>query len=253
MKEQIDYSLLVDRFMNGELKEDELNWFEDEKRENKSLAAEIRLQYEIGASILEDEEMGLRVQLLKIEKEMTPRKSRNLKFGSLAHSSAAAVASVILILVIGAWLYFGQVFPVSNARLFDQYYEPYTSLSSVRSGNLAMDNILEVAMQKYEQGEFAEALPLFEQVLINDSQDATSRFYQGIAFMETDKFKSAGHSFHSVIEHKDNLFIEQAQWYLGLCYLRTDENDKARIQFERIAMREGVYVSNARKILRALR
>lgn len=253
MKQEKDFSLLIDRYMNGEMNKEELNWFEGEASRDKTLAAEIKLQYEIGSSILDEEEMDLRAQLARIEHEVMPRKAKFIQFRNFNKSATAAVASILLLLAVAAWLLWSNGIPRSNDQLFARYYEPYKSLASVRSGDQVVDNLLTNALQKYEQGDFISALPLFEQVLNNDSKDATSRFYQGISFMETQKYQNAGNSFHAVIDHRDNLFIEQAQWYLGLCYLRTNENDKASEQFTRIAESKSSYSRNARKILRAMR
>lgn len=253
MKQENDFSLLIDRYMNGEMEKEELNWFEGEIINDKTLAAEIKLQYEIGSSILDEEEMDLRAQLVRIEQEVIPKKVRFVQFKNFNKGAAAAVASILLLLAVAAWLLLSHGAPKSNDQLFARYYEPYRSLASVRSGDLIVDNIITSAMQKYEQGDFSTALSLFEQVLVTDSKDATSRFYQGISFMETQKYQNAGNSFHTVIDHRDNLFLEQAQWYLGLCYLKTDETEKAKDQFNRIASIKGHYSKNANKILRALR
>lgn len=253
MKQEKDFSLLIDRYMNGEMEKEELNWFEGEASKDKTLAAEIKLQYEIGSSILDEEEMDLRAQLARIEHEVLPRKTKFIRFRNFNKGAAAAVASILLLLAVAAWLLLSHGIPSSNDQLFARYYEPYKSLASVRSGDLAVDNMLTNALNRYEQGDFTTALSLFEQVLNTDSKDVTSRFYQGISFMETQKYQNAGNSFHAVIDQRDNLFIEQAQWYLGLCYLRTEENEKAKDQFNRIVDSKGFYSKNARKILRAMK
>jgi hypothetical protein len=56
-----------------------------------------------------------------------------------------------------------------------------------------------------------------------------------------------------VIEHNDNLFLEDAAWYLGLCYMMTDNNDKAVKQFEAIAASKSRYGKQAARLARKLR
>ncbi len=253
MKKEQDFSLLIDRYMNGEMNKEELIWFDGERDNNKSLASELKLQYEIGSSILDDEEMDLRIQLGKIEKEILPKRVRLIQFKNINRSAAASVATVLLLLTMAAWLLWNQFNTISNDELFSRFYEPYPSLTGVRSGDQAVDYILTDAMLKYQEGDFVSALSLFEKVLNTNSKDATSRFYQGISYMETQKFKNAGNSFHTVIDHRDNLFIEQAQWYLALCYLRTDENTKATEQLNQIVNSKGFYSRDARRLLRAMR
>ena len=50
-----------------------------------------------------------------------------------------------------------------------------------------------------------------------------------------------------------NLFIEQANWYIGLCYLKTNENKKAFDTFKYLANKNGFYRSNALSILQKIK
>jgi pentatricopeptide repeat protein len=56
-----------------------------------------------------------------------------------------------------------------------------------------------------------------------------------------------------VIDDKNNLYIDQAQWYLALCYLNTNETDKAKQLFKLIVKEGGIYKDDAKKIIRGLR
>jgi len=78
-------------------------------------------------------------------------------------------------------------------------------------------------------------------------------FYSGIALQETGKYQNAIKEFETVTIDKDNLFTEQADWYIGLCYLQTNENRKAYKQFKRIAKKEGFYQQKAKAILRKIK
>ena len=71
--------------------------------------------------------------------------------------------------------------------------------------------------------------------------------------MEIEEYNNAGISFNKVISQNDNLYIEQAEWYLGMVYLFTNEKEKARIQFRKIKNGEGYYRDEAAKILRKLK
>ena len=80
-----------------------------------------------------------------------------------------------------------------------------------------------------------------------------SYLYSGISYFEIEKYKEAGQSFQKVIEHDDNLYIEQAEWYIGFVYLMRDEKDKARKQFQKIADSQGYYQDEAEKILKRIK
>jgi len=55
-----------------------------------------------------------------------------------------------------------------------------------------------------------------------------------------------------VIDDNKNLYIDHAQWYLALCYIKTDENQKAAEQLAIIEKSKSIYRKDARKILRSL-
>ena len=56
----------------------------------------------------------------------------------------------------------------------------------------------------------------------------------------------------SIITNNDNLFIEQAKWYLGMCYLKTENTDKAEDVFNEIVKEESYYKDVAVKVLKDL-
>jgi len=78
-------------------------------------------------------------------------------------------------------------------------------------------------------------------------------FYTGVLFQETGKYQNAINQYEMVRTNKDNLFVEQADWYIGLCYLQTNEEEKAYNQFKEIAKNEGFYQLKAQAILRKMK
>ena len=78
-------------------------------------------------------------------------------------------------------------------------------------------------------------------------------FYTGASLQETGKYQNAIKEYETVIIDKDNLFTEQAEWYIGLCYLQTNENRKAYRQFKKIAEKEGFYQQKAQSILNKIK
>ena len=49
------------------------------------------------------------------------------------------------------------------------------------------------------------------------------------------------------------MYIDQAEWYLGLCYVKTGQNQLAREQFKEIARSNSFYSKDARKIKRGIK
>jgi len=138
-------------------------------------------------------------------------------------------------------------------EIYEKYYEPYDVTMVYRSSAENTDKLFQEAMMKYDQSRFRDAIVIFEQLLKTDPGDMASTLYSGISYMEVDQYHKADRSFDKIIVHNDNLFIEQAEWYLGFCYLMTDEPDNARKHFEKIAASNSSYKETASEIINRLK
>jgi tetratricopeptide (TPR) repeat protein len=139
---------------------------------------------------------------------------------------------------------------MSQGEIYQKFYTKYETSGIVRSANLTANQTLTEALQKFDNQEYQAALNLFSQVIDNDQNNMVGHFYSGIALQETGKYKNAIKEFETVTIDKDNLFTEQAEWYMALCFLQTNENKKAYKQFKKIAEKEGFYQQKAKAILR---
>jgi tetratricopeptide (TPR) repeat protein len=253
MNNQIDYSGFIERYLNHKMDQDELNWFREEIEINPGLAEEVQMQKDIGQAILNEETLAFRAQICNLfERKETGKPAKVRSKLAITPYMRAAVASLAALIMIGTGLYFYSHRTIPAEELFATYYEQYDGLMNVRSSTSQMTEMLVMAMQKYEEQEFESALLLFETVLATDNDNITSMFYSGISFMETKRFNVAEKSFAGVIEHDDNLFIEHAEWYLGLCYLKTGEKDQAKKLFALIADSDSYYRKSASRIMRNL-
>ena len=112
--------------------------------------------------------------------------------------------------------------------------------------------ILPLALEFYNAHDYKNAAILFNKVVESNPKDMQSTLLNGISNFENKEYPEAKQSFGSVIDDNNNLYIDQAEWYLALCYLNTDENDKARQLLETIKKEEGIYKNDAKKILRRI-
>ncbi len=114
------------------------------------------------------------------------------------------------------------------------------------------DKVLEQALQSYESKNYRAALSLFQTILDKDSTNLTSNFYSGISNIQVQEYPKANKNFIRVLDHKNNLFMEQSEWYLGFCYLMTNEREKAKETFNTIAKGNSFYRTKAKEILSKL-
>ena len=250
MKHQINYSEFIERYIDGEMTGQELVWFEKELDSSEWLQEEVNLRKKVNQAILDEGSMRLRDELdyayADYMKEGKGSSSKKRKFVVAGSALISVLAGVILILNLT-----GKQF--TNKQLFDRYYESYEPNTTFRSGDNELNSDLVLAMQFYENKNYTEALKLFESILLSDPSRIGLNFYSGVSRMETKEYELAGKSFGKIIDDRYNIYIEQAEWYLSLCYVITDQEDKAIMLLEKIIDENGYYHKKARSVLRKLK
>lgn len=244
----------IDRYLNSELDEDERSSFENELTQNPDLAAELELHKEIAQALVEDDVMNLRDQLDGISEKVLRERRKERSFVARIPRSriTAATIAASLILLIGITSLLKRNSTGNEEKLYSQYFRPYEATGIFRSSNSDLDSKINLALHKYNAAEYTEAINLFEEVLQSDLHNPVGNFYQGMSFQELGKYDRAIHSYNEVIKAKNNLFVEQAEWYAALCYMQNDNRRKAYKQFKQIAENNGYYSEKASAILRKL-
>jgi len=205
---------------------------------------------EIDSALEESDIMKIRSKLQTISKEVVKDRQRAIRMPLSKLAIASIAASLALILSIGGWILRQTS---SDGEIYSEFYQPYQSTGIIRSGNTTMDNTLTEALQKFNAQEYESALALFRQVVAYDSKNPVVHFYSGASYQETGRFNKAIEEYEIVVKDRDNLFVEQAEWYIGLCYLQTQERRKAYRQLQRISKSNSYYSKKAEAIIRRLK
>lgn len=280
----MNYSEEIDNYLDGELQGNELRQFENELLMNPELAEAvdkfrnlydfIRQQHAKMMSgtgkkyRIEDQEINELIDTYRLkngeeepEDEKLFRKKlenayRNHIQNTRKHGLMKtrriwfAAAAIGLLIIVTSVIYYLQNKTYSNERLYSMYYEPYNKNIFTRIESGEPEGIFMQAMIKYADEDYENALDLFKRVPSTDDLILPAHFYSGISFMQTGQYHEAASSFLFIIKHLDNELIYQSEWYLGLCYLKTNETDKAFTQFKKITGSNSIYKENAEDILK---
>ena len=211
-----------------------------------SFSEELKLSRTIDAALKQDDIMDLRMKLLSVYNENKKAKPEVPVIRLFVKKFWYAAASVILLAAIGSTLFFNMQGSAPNEQLFKEYYSTENLINVTRSGDA---NIVEAVM-KFQEGNYTSAEHLFRQILEVEPTNYSSWFYYGISCMENGKFDSADKAFSTIIAEGQNLYVEHAEWYLGLSALKCDQIDKAKVQLEKIAQNpDNIHSRDARKLL----
>lgn len=246
------YTRLVDHYLAGDLSGHELQSFEKELERNEDLRKELKLQQEINSALSEKDVIDLRLQLKMIHKEVEQNDTQPVFYFFKNRPVQVAAASLIILVVM---VFFANQFIQTGSNLNDDLYNKYYNKFepvNLRSGSVEIDNTYMEALVAYQEENFKKAQLLFEEVVSMDYTKMEANLMSGASNMELNRYNKASTSFKKVIDHQDNLFIDDAEWYLGFCYLRTHNTEKALEQFEKIAMGNSNKKEDAKKIARKI-
>jgi hypothetical protein len=246
----IDFSHFIERYIAGEMEDDERQWFEKELDGNSSLRDEVGLRKKTDHILRGRDVMSLRNKLSAIEKkrkeaEVVPKKS--------VKPALAKYAAVITILALIGSLYLFRERNTGSEELLGRYYKVYEPPAGQRSGKVAENPDFTMALEFYNTNDFANAALFFSKVVASNPRDMQSVLLKGVSNFEEKHYPEAKKSFVTVIDDNNNLYLEAAKWYLALCYLKTGEDDKAGLMLKTISGNGGIYARDAKKLLRSIK
>jgi tetratricopeptide (TPR) repeat protein len=229
---------------------DERAWFEKEIEGNPSLQVEIDFHRKVDVVLADRDTIELKAQLDNIHKEIDRTAKKGHGMIKTFYRKAYAAAGVLTAVVVFVSLYLSN-YNFSSNELLGIYYQPPESTVSFRAAHDPTDK-LSTAMGYYEEQEYAKAINLFEEILQEDESLIGVNLYSGISHLEMEHYEIANSRFQTIIDEDPNPFVESATWYLGLCYLFTDEREKAKESFLILSESDGYYKNDAKKLLRRL-
>jgi tetratricopeptide (TPR) repeat protein len=246
----IDFSYFIERFIAREMSETEKQWFLKELEGNEKLRNEVNLRKHTDEILKNQNVISLRNKLSRIENQRKEAKQPVKNSKKTTYIKYAAVFTGLILLASIA-LFSGK--NLTAEKIMSRYYKVYEPPTSQRSAQSVTDADFSLAIEFYNTHDYERAAALFTKVLENKPNDMQTVLLKGVANFEEKKYPEAKQSFGKVIDNKDNLYIDQAEWYLALCYLNTNETDKAKQLFKSIENENGLYKNDAKKIIRGLR
>lgn len=138
-------------------------------------------------------------------------------------------ASVILILV-ASWLGY-QAISVDNEEAFRKFYQPYT-ISTQRDATPSADNDL---VNLVRSKKYPEAVQLYQRMRPTSARE---KFLGGYAALEASAYEIAIQNFTDILANNRfqslKLYNDEAEYYLGLTYIKSGHAGKAVPLFQRI-------------------
>jgi tetratricopeptide (TPR) repeat protein len=242
------HSATIEQYIANEMAPFERTAFKKDLRSNPELAAELKLSQNIDSALMRDDIIELRRKLIAAIEASRVIKEEVPVVKMYARKWWYAAASLVALFAVAATLFMQTNRAVSTDKLFTEYYNSENIIDQTRGDQ----NIVE-AVIKFQQKDFATASVLFRSILDTDNSNIAVWFYYGISNIETKNYDNSIKAFNTIIKQNDNLYIEHAEWYLGLCYLKNNQKDKAIDQFVVVASNpDNFHRQEAKNILEKL-
>lgn len=243
----------IEDFIDGILEGEELDEFVAELTDNTDLMAEVNLRGQINEAVGEEDVMELRGKL-KAAKEVSEVKKVKMLVpetkSELFRYVRNSVAILILLLGIGGILSNGLT---SGDNIYKNYYNSpsWTTERSVTSELSTWQN----ANLAYMRNDWNSVLNYLnqEKAPVNSSEYAVAEFYKAASLQNLNKFKDAISEYTKVIKQGDNLFVQEAEWYRSLCYLKLGQREQAKQELLAVIERKGDFENDAKTVLRKLK
>lgn len=239
----------VDDYLDGILSASEEKEFSNAVDENDLLLDELQFRKDVRASIQDEGFANLRSALIK-EGAKIREEPHRLAFQSRREKNVVfAMAATLALLIASGLLYVflnGQL--AKPEQLAQKYYHPAKSIQHLRSVEESDLMGANEAFDYYNNGDYARSLELF----ISVENKVVSNFYSGICYFELKDYQQAVQSFDFVLRNQHNLFIEQAQWYISLTYLKLGDVQKAEAMLTKISGSESPFAFRSGEILKKL-
>ena len=163
-------------------------------------------------------------------------------------------ASISVAAIITFFIVIRTLLPSYNPdKLFSKYYEPFGVISSVtRNSSAEISGSYLPALEMYKQGNYSGAVEILSDVISEDNSLTEPIFFMGVTELALGNFTQAISTL-SEVTSRSSEYGKEAQWYLGLAYLKTGEKEKALSCFTPLTQTQNFYRKRAENIVRRLR
>ncbi|MDN5216663.1 hypothetical protein QQ020_31630 [Fulvivirgaceae bacterium BMA12] len=252
-----DKDLEIQKYLQGDLSQEELAQFEEKIAKDPDLAGEVR-DYKNLENGLESAGLdAFKAEVLEWEQDYlreTPDTGQPALPGKIIDFKKYIRIAAAVALLLAAGIYFYSSRTVSSETLYTQYYQQYPDMLTKRGDSVTGgpgEEFLLAGIDAYNNKNFEAAAANLQRYLDAVPEQKGIALYLAISQMELDQFKLAETNFR--LAREDPAFRQQALWYEALLNLKAGKEGKSKAILETILNDEHHYrKKQAEKLLNAL-
>lgn len=240
------YTELVVRYLEDEMSVEERKSFDTEVGTNDILKKEFENQKTMNALLDNSDLHSFYETITNIEEEIETEERKRKRRTFIWYASAASIIFI---------LSFTFMLPImrkpSGSILYAENYEMASSIISDRS---VSEKLLpmEKGLLAYDNKNFSLSTEILGDYLQTEPDNMTAQFFLALSYMELEQTEKAIVKLKELIEQESMVYTDQSEWYLSLCYLKTDNIKDAKLMLEMIAGKNHYQKEKAKTILKKL-
>lgn len=216
--EKPDYSdEQLDKFLMGLFDENEEKRIQAALTGDQELSLRLQERKDLMLGIEAYHARGFKDKLKEIHNKSfgTATVKKEAKRRSLLPWLAAAAIAMLVV----AFFLLNNASTNTNA-LYADNFKPYELSISQRDNT---DEQLAQLLSLYDQGQYKEAIPVFNTLLTAENSNPVLRLGAGISELEEGDLVIARGHFEAILQSGDILYKDHAQWYLALTHLKSED------------------------------
>lgn len=209
---------LIDRYLLGQLGDDELRQVESRMQREPEFLQQVEEARKIQQLVVATERAKLWQQLGGEEAKHKTGKQRFLSFSPTVW---AAAASMLLFVAVGGYWWTQQN---KYKQLYLAYYKPYDDLHFPKArGGTEADMALPTAAEQYKEKKYAQCINTLEPL---SEKDDRVFFVLGLAYAQQEEFEKALENFDRVTADFD--LLDELRWYKALVFVAMKKPERAK-------------------------
>jgi len=244
----LDQNQKIEDYLQNKLNAEERAAFEKQLSMDDGLKQEVELLSVVMKGVKKSGKDQLKNRLQKIHNAQT-QTTPATKTRRLWPMVAGIAASIALLIVGGIFMKNQKADP---QMAFESFYQPYSLKLASRDATTDNKEYLKIN-ELYFNKKYKAALPLLENALLTDPTNAGLQLATGICHLELNQLEAARLNFLAILKSKNSRWMDKANWYLALSYLKAGKIPEMKSALDSILKNpDADHHNEAKELLRAL-
>jgi len=161
---------------------------------------------------------SVKAEAVKLKKVNSCKNDSHAPIIKMRRKWFSVAAAVVILLTVSIGIFRYNQAPL-EVRLADAYLTHYVDPLGV------MSEVEDQAFAFYNQQKYAQAIPLFEQLMqqSDPSKHNKLKMFLGVCFMQENQEVAAERNFREIIDHGQSIYVPAAKWYLALSLFKQEK------------------------------